>query len=190
MLRRRSVPGVLAAALLASCRSPEPALYTILPVSGATRRGGPAAVAVREVSLARYLDRQQIVRSAESYRLEVSGNDWWGEPLDAMLTRVLVENLAQRLPASNVLASGGAVSVPGEAAMVEVNIQRLGLVRPGTLALTAQVSVRRPGPRAREQTRTEAIEVPAEGEEVRAFVAAASQAMGRLSDAVARMLAG
>ena len=98
-------------AALAGCRSPEPVLYTILPQPGTQRRGGPRTVAVREVSLARYLDRLQIVRSANEFRLDVAGNDWWGESLDAMLTRVLVGNLAQRLPASSVVATGGAITV-------------------------------------------------------------------------------
>ena len=29
--------------------------------------------------------------SSENYRLDVMSNDWWGEPLGAMLSRVLTE---------------------------------------------------------------------------------------------------
>jgi uncharacterized lipoprotein YmbA len=42
------------------------------------------------------------VRSSEDFRLDVSGNDWWGEPLDAMMGRVLTQELTQRLPGSTV----------------------------------------------------------------------------------------
>ncbi len=82
MFRRRDAAPLAAFALLTACRSTEPVLYTLLPVPGTPRRGGPRSVAVREVSLARYLDRVQIVRSAAEYRLAVSGNDWWGESLE------------------------------------------------------------------------------------------------------------
>ena len=189
---------LLLGALLApaACRSPEPALYTILPVAGEVRRGGPRSVTVREVGLARYMDRQQIVRSSESYRLEVSGNDWWGEPLEAMLTRVLVENLSQRLPQSGIVASTGAITGPADVT-VEVNVQRLGLTAPQVLTLTAQVAVnwreaRRQGSPARPgrdaTARTESFAVPVEGTEIRGFVQAASAGMGRLSDTVAGLL--
>jgi uncharacterized lipoprotein YmbA len=193
-LRRRGAlgaGGLAALALLAACRSPEPVLYTILPSPGEPRRGGALrAVMVREVSLARYLDRLPIVRSAEEYRLDVSSNDWWGEPLEGMLTRVLVENLAQRLPGTGVYAGGGAISSPADAT-VEVNVQRLGMTAPATLTLTAQVAVGYRDPRRRGVTRTESLTAPvAEGGDTRAFVAAASAAVGRLSDAIAALLAG
>ncbi|WP_270937684.1 PqiC family protein [Falsiroseomonas oryzae] len=189
MVPRREVlalSGALAA--LAGCRSPEPNLYTILPVPGAPRRGGPRTVSVREVSLARYLDRVQIVRSAAEYRLDVAGNDWWGEALDAMLTRVLVENLAQRLPGSSVVASGGAITVQPDA-VVEVNLQRLGLAAPGTLVLTAQVAIGHREARRRDVARTESLTAPVSGPDTAAFVAAASAALGQLADAVAGLLA-
>ena len=187
-VHRRHAAPFAALALLAACRSPEPALYTLQPVPGTPRRGGPRNVAVREVSLARYLDRVQIVRSVAEYRLSVSGNDWWGENLDTMMTRLLVENLAQRLPNSNVFATGGAISVTPEAT-VEVNLQRLGQTAPDTLALTAQAAVTLREPRRREVARTEALTAPIAGNETPAFVAAASAAAGQLADAIAAMLA-
>jgi uncharacterized lipoprotein YmbA len=186
-LRRRGALGALA--LLAACRSADPVLYTILPSPGEQRSGGPRAVLVREVSLARYLDRLPIVRSAEGYLLDVAGNDWWGEPLDGMITRVLVENLSQRLPGSGVYAGGGAISTPTDAA-VEVNLQRLGMTAPATLTLTAQIAVGHRDPRRRSVTRTESLTTTVGGGDTRAFVAAASAAVGRLSDAIAALLTG
>lgn len=187
-IRRRDAASLTALGLLAACRSTEPLLYSLLPAPGTQRRGGPRNVAVRAVSLARYLDRVQIVRSVDDYRLSVSGNDWWGESLDSMMTRVLVENLAQRLPNSNVFATGGAISVTPEAT-VEVNLQRLGQTDPRTLVMTAQLAVTLREPRRREVTRTETLTTPVIGEEVSAFVAAASVAAGQLADSVAAILA-
>lgn len=187
--RRRDAGALGALALLAACRSAEPVLYAMQPVPGTPRRGAPRNIGVRDVSLARYLDRVQIVRSVSDYRLTVSGNDWWGENLDTMMTRVLVENLAQRLPASNVFATGGAISVTPEA-LVEVNLQRLGQSSPDSMVMTAQIAVTLREPRRREVTRTETVTVPLQGTDTPAFVAAASQAAGRLADAAAGLLAG
>jgi uncharacterized lipoprotein YmbA len=187
-MRRRAI---LLAGLspLAACRSPEPALYAIQPVPGTPRRGAARAVGVREVSLARYLDRVQIVRATNDFRLDVAGNDWWGEALDAMLTRVLVENLASRLQGSNVFATGGAITTVPDAT-VEVNVQRLGLTAPTALALTAQIAVAQRNAPRRDVTRTEAVSVPVGGTDTPAFVAAASTAVGRLADTIAAALAG
>ncbi|MBW6398182.1 PqiC family protein [Roseomonas sp. HJA6] len=186
--RRRDAASLGALALLAACRSTEPVLYTLQPVPGTQRRGGPRNIGVRDVSLARYLDRVQIVRSVDDYRLSVSGNDWWGENLDTMMTRVLVENLAQRLSASNVFSTGGAISVTPEA-LVEVNLQRLVQTGPDSLVMTAQIAVTLREPRRREIARTETVTAPVGGADMPAFVAAASQAAGRLADATAALLA-
>ncbi len=95
--RRWAVIGKLSAiglvAALGACSSPEPQLYTIGIVPGTRRTGGPKVIQLRQIGLARYLERAPIVRSSESYRLDVRANDWWGEPLAPMLSRVLIEEL-------------------------------------------------------------------------------------------------
>ena len=107
-----------------ACSSPDPNLYTIAPISAATQTGAPKVIALRQIGLARYLERSQIVRSSENYRLDVMSNDWWGEPLGSMLARVLVDELSQRLPQSTVYAETGAVSVSPDAT-IELNVSRL-----------------------------------------------------------------
>src|SRR6202011_6140575 len=133
------VPRLVASGLavaLAACSSPTPVLYTIAPVSGAVQSGGPKVVALQQISLARYLERSQIVRSSENYRLDVMSNDWWGEPLGSMLARVLVEELSQRLPRSTVYAENGAVSLSPDAT-IELNVSRLDQNGAGSLVLQA-----------------------------------------------------
>src|SRR6059058_3138553 len=71
---------------------------------------GPSVVQLREIGLARYLDRREIVRSSDGNRLELARNDWWGEPLGGLLARVLVVGLSQRLPQSNIYSEGSAIS--------------------------------------------------------------------------------
>src|SRR5580692_10911569 len=124
MRRLARLVGLGLLATLVACSSPSPNLYTIAPTTAATRPGGPKVIALRQIGLARYLERSQIVRSSENYRLDVMSNDWWGEPLGSMLARVLVEELGQRLPQSTVIGESGAVTAPPDAT-VELNVQRL-----------------------------------------------------------------
>jgi uncharacterized protein len=180
---------VAAAALLAAqvaCSSPNPDLYTIAPVTGATVAGAPKAIELRQIGLARYLERSQIVRSSENYRLDVMANDWWGEPLGAMLARVLVEELSQRLPQSTVYAETGAVSVSPDAT-VELNVSRLDENTAGTLVLQAQAAVVKG--RGEPVTRGFRLEIPPSDNRVGGEVAAVSVAVGQLADGLAAMLA-
>jgi len=110
--------------VLSACSSPNPALYTIRPVPGVVQTGPRRVIVLREVGVARYLDRSQIVRSGEDYKLVVSSNDWWGEPLAGMITRVLVDELSQRLPDATVTSETSVVSTSPDATL-EVDIHRL-----------------------------------------------------------------
>ena len=175
-------------ATLAACSSPNPVLYTIAPVSGTLQSGGPKVVAVQQISTARYLERSEIVRSSENYRLDVMSNDWWGEPLSAMLARVLIEELGQRLPQSTVIGESGAVSASPDAT-VELNVQRLDEDAAGNLILQAQASVSfkgRPGTVLRNFRFV--VTPPAAG--IEGEVTAISTAVGQLADGLASMLVG
>jgi uncharacterized protein len=180
--------GMLPALALAltACSSPEPALYTIATAPGAVQMDAPKVVLVRQIAVAHYLERSQIVRSSENYRLDVMSNDWWGEPLPAMLNRVLIEELGQRLPQSTVIADNGAVSARPDAT-VEVNIQRLDEDAAGNLILQAQAGVRATG-QTQPLLRSFRFSVPPPAPGVPGEVAAISVAVGRLADGVAPML--
>jgi len=167
----------LAPLLLASCTSPSPALYTLEVPPGPERRGGPRVIELRGIGLARYLERSQIVRSSENYRLDVLPNDWWGEPLDAMIGRTLTRALTQRLPGSTVYLENGAISTEPDAT-VQVNVQRLDQDASGAVRLIAQFAA---GHRAHEVT----LQVPTSGSTTPALVAAMSEAIGQLADRIA-----
>ena len=169
--------------LLASCSSPNPSLYTLEAPPGPTRRGAPRAIEIRNIGLARYLERSQIVRSSEDFRVDVLPNDWWGEPLDAMIGRVLARALTQRLPGSSVYVESGAISTVADAT-VQVNVQRMDLDRTGSVLLIAQFAVVRTGG----ETRSVMLPVPPRGAGVPALVAAMSEAVGQLADQIAAVL--
>jgi uncharacterized lipoprotein YmbA len=146
-------------------------------------------ILLQQVGLARYLERSQIVRSSENYRLDVMENDWWGEPLGAMLSRVLVAELRQRLPQSTVISGSGAVSAPPDAT-IALNIQRLDEDASGQLVLHAQASVSFRG-RGKPSLQEFRYTVPPSVSGVAGEVAAISTAVGQLAEGLAGMaLAG
>jgi uncharacterized lipoprotein YmbA len=170
--------------LLASCASPNPSLYTLDPPPGPTRRSAPRVIELRGIGLARYLERSQIVRSSENFRVDILSNDWWAEPLDAMIGRVLARALAQRLPGSTVYLENGAISADPDATL-QVNVQRLDQDRQGMVRLVAQFAVVRKA----SDTRGVTIEVPVRGAATSDLVAAMSEAIGQLADRMAAALA-
>jgi uncharacterized lipoprotein YmbA len=170
--------------LLASCASPSPKLYTLEVPPGPVRRSASRVIELRSIGLARYLERSQIVRSSENFRLDVLPNDWWGEPLDAMIGRTLARALTQRLPGSTVYVENGAISAePG--ATVQVNMQRLDQDASGAVRLVAQFAIVRRG----SDTRGVTFEVPTRGPATADLVAAMSEAVGQFADAIAAALA-
>ena len=183
-LSRRSALFALAA-LPSACASPNPSLYVLAVVPGPTRAGAPHTISIRPVALAHYLERSQIVRSSDGYRIETLPNDWWGEPLDAMLGRVLVEELSQRLPDSTAYADNGAISARADVA-VEINLQRMDLDGQGAVKLAAQVAT--DGKSA--SVRSLVFSVSPDGPGTQSLVAAMSIATGQLADAIATILAG
>src|SRR5437868_8799158 len=115
LLGRRRFTGLalpLAAplALDACSASPNPNYYSVAVRPGPTFPAGPKIVLLRDIGLASYLDRKEVVRSSEDYKLGVMSNDWWGESLGSLLGRVLVVELSQRLPNSTIYSESGAIT--------------------------------------------------------------------------------
>jgi uncharacterized protein len=186
----RGCRAVIAIGLLtavAACSSPNPVLYTIAPVPGAQQATSPKVVVLQQIGLERYLERLQIVRSSEDYKLDVMPNDWWGEPLGAMLSRVLVDELQQRLPQSVVISEVGAVSAPADAT-VTLNIQRMDKDASGNLILSAQAGIIFKGRAAAPVLRSFRFSVTPPSSGIPGEVAAISTAVGQLADGLAAML--
>ena len=174
------------AATLAACSSPSPVLYTIAPVQGPVQTAAPKVIALQQIGTARYLERSEIVRSSENYRLDVMSNDWWGEPLAAMLGRILIEELSQRLPQSTVFTESGAVTASPDAT-IELNFQRLDEDASGNVILMAQASVAFKG-RAGPVLRSFRFVVTPPAPGIQGEVTAISMAVGQLADGLASAL--
>lgn len=171
------------AALPAACSSPNPNLYALAAEPGPARTGAPKVIRLRAPSIPHYLERSQIVRSSEGFRMDVLSNDWWGEPVDSMLGRILADDLNQRLTGSIVYGDSGAISTPPDAT-VEVNLQRFDLDRDGMALLVAQIAVDGP----RHGTRGVRFAVRPADPSTASLVAALSHATAELADAIAGMV--
>jgi len=183
----RALPLLGLPLLAAACgASPDPNYYTIVPRNGPTFPGGPKIVLLKDIGLASYLDRREIVRSSESYKLDIRANDWWGEPLGGLLGRVLAVELSQRLPNSTVYGESGAITADHNV-VVGINIQRLDADRAGALILIAQVAAEFNRPR-RLAARTFNFSKPLATPDTPGLVAAISDAVGELADGVAALL--
>jgi uncharacterized protein len=188
LYRLRLAVALCATLIAASCSSPDPTLYTIAPVPGAELSGAPKVIAVHGVGVAQYLARSPIVQTSGDYRIVLRPGSWWGEPIDAMLGRVLVQDLAQRLPQSTVYASSGALSGSSPDATIELEVQRLDLDRDGQLLLIAQASVSLKN-RESGEVRSFHISQPPPSASVEGQIAATSAALAQVADRIAVMLA-
>ena len=173
---------------LAACSSPDPVLYTIAPVSGSAMAGGPSLILLDRIDIPRYLDRSQIVKSSENYRLDVVANDWWGEPLGPMLRRILRQELTQRLPQSSVISESAVTSASPDAT-IDLDLQRLDEDANGNVILQAQAGISFKGRKA-PVLRSFTVRVPVSAANSGAEVAAISAAVGQLADGLAALLVG
>jgi uncharacterized protein len=186
-LGRRRLAFLALPLFAAACgASPDPNYYTIVARNGPTLTGGPKIVLLKDIGLASYLDRQEIVRSSEGYKLDILANNWWGEPLGGLLGRILAVELSQRLPNSTVYGESGAITADHNAS-VGVNIQRLDADKAGALVLVAQVAIEFNRPR-RMAARTFTFSKPLATPDTAGLVAAISDAVGELADGIAALL--
>ena len=186
-LSRRDLAGLLALLPLAACASAEPGYYRLQTRPGSGRPGAPASVELRQVGLARYLDRSEIVRAGTASQLDIRADTRWAEPLGDMVTRVLTEALAQRLTGTTVLAEQGAISAD-PLAIAEVQVMRFEADKAGAVTLTAQLAVRRTGTGRVAVTRGFARPLPSAGAGTDAVVETMSKALALLADELAEML--
>jgi uncharacterized protein len=176
---------VAAAALLAGCAaSPSPRLFLLAaaPSRAPATADFAGTVALKKVEIPAYLDRPQLVRLSDPYELQLSELDRWGEGTHEMVTRVLASNLGQRLPASQVFADSGTLSVPAQI-VLEVDINRFDAEPSGAVVLAGQWVVRH-GEALRG---IDAATVRVEGTSAApsALVAAMSEALGGFADHIA-----
>ena len=173
---------------LTGCASASPSYYTLAAVPGRVVPTGPLKIELRQLGLAGYLDRPEIVRSTSGFRVDLIPNTRWGEPAGGMIERVLIENLVRRLPEASVVSETGAISTKPDR-VIEVDLQRLDMDAGGDVVLLAQVAVRRDDGGVPADARTDRLVARAASGSTRDLVAAESLLLGELADRLASRVA-
>lgn len=186
---RRRVVAVLALlpALGACSTTPSPKLFTLAPRPSTPNNRFSGTVSVKRVEVAKYLDRPEIIRYSDPYELGMSEYVRWGEGLGDMATRVLVEDLAQRLPRSQTFAASGPLTLSTATITIEVNIDKFEPDPSGAVILSAQWVAHRE--RSGDRIQSEQIRVAAGASDTTAQISAMSDALGQLADRIASSLA-
>ena len=143
-------------------------------------------IEVRSIGIPGYLDQNGIVKTSSAYEFDTYANQLWAEPLAVMLQAVMVQNLAQMLPAATVLVSGGAIDAAPQI-LVEINVQKFDPDGAGSLVLLAQVAIKDGATHALLHAQT--LRLTAQpGLGVTAMVAAMSQVWGQAAEQIAGMV--
>lgn len=173
--------------LLVGCASAELEWYRLTAVPGRPGIARPVSLELRDVWLARYLDRSGIVRAAGGTRLVVEDGRRWAGPLDEMITQVLSRNLEQRLPGSVVTRERGAITVDPEI-LASVEIDRFEIDADGRAVLSARFALRQSrNHRLLKEGRVEESAVPL-NPSTNARVQAQSEVLARLADRMVEAL--
>jgi uncharacterized lipoprotein YmbA len=120
-------------------------------------------------------------------RLEFSGAERWGAPLDDLVASILTQDLGQRLPNARVYKESSAISASPDA-LVEVEIQRFELSANGSVELVAQVAVHWPEAPAQDQIEHYALRRATRNRSTEQLVAQMSGLLAELADSIARSL--
>lgn len=176
-------------AALAACAGPsQPSHYYVLSatVPDVPRNVNGPAVALGPVTLAKYLDRPQIVTRPSPNQLDLAEFDRWGGRLEDNVAQVLAEDIARRLKTARISVfptePNGRTDV--RVAVTISRFERVGSV--GDCVLEARWRIVRAVPADSEPSLgTLTITRHASGPGYAATVAAMSEALGDLSGALA-----
>jgi uncharacterized lipoprotein YmbA len=165
--------------------SPNTTYYTLAAVSGTIRQASLGTIEVRRPGIAGYLDRTEVLAQWDGQRLQLANNSAWGEPITAMIGRVLAEDLSDRLHGSVAISASSDLTVQASA-VVELVIRKFDLGADGYVHLNVLWSLRGAG---QTSTRASALQArPVTPTDTGAIVAAMSGVLGQLADEIANEL--
>jgi uncharacterized lipoprotein YmbA len=169
--------------------SPPSTFYALSAQSGTAERSPVHTLKLRRPAIAGYLDRQVIVKTVVNHRLGLVDTDRWAAPLDEMLGRVLAQDVEQRLAGSVVFTEDGAITADANLTL-EVDVRRFDVGDGGKVNLVAEIAMEKGDAHAPLGTRTIELQQVPQGPTTQALVAAMSDLVGKLADAIAALVQG
>jgi uncharacterized protein len=118
---------------------------------------------------------------AETYQLDVAEFDRWGEPFGDMVTRILVGDLAQRLPKTQVFKADSPTATAAVATL-QIDFSRFDPDPDSTIVLVARWTLTAANGVIEDSNRL-TVKLPSDSDAD--IVAAMSQALGLLADKIA-----
>jgi uncharacterized lipoprotein YmbA len=192
IIRLAAVSLVLVLFVAGCVGSPPTKLYTLSAVSPSASeiqppQSTPAVVALGPVTLPDYIDRPQIVTRENAYQIELAAYEQWAAPLYDMLPRVLVEDVALRLPSDRVV-SFPQVSDASFDYRIAVDVSRFDVDATGQATLAARWQLyAQSTPRAL-LVADDVLQRRTEGEGYSSYVASLSGVLADLSERIAQAL--
>jgi uncharacterized lipoprotein YmbA len=175
----------LAVALFCGCgSSPNTAYYALAAVSGTVRQASLGTIIVRRPGIAGYLDRNEILGQWDGQRLQLANNTAWAEPISAMISRVLADDLNDRLQGTTVFGASSDLSLE-PTTVVELAIRKFDLSSDGYVHLNVLASIRVAG---RSAAHAFSLQARPAATDTGAIVAAMSNLLGQLADELAKVL--
>ena len=181
---------VLLSMLLAGCAVAPPRYYTLAAVppdaaaQAVAATAAPSRIVVGPVNLPDYLDRRPIITRDNAYAIRLANNDYWAAPLQDMVPRVLVADLAARLPNDRF---EGFPELSGDYRIV-VDIDRFDVDASGLATLTARLRIYgKTAPQAL-LVGDATLQQQADASDYQAGTAALSAVLGDLADHLAQAL--
>lgn len=98
---KRFLISLAAGAMLSGCGGQAPTFY-LLSAEGELPSGGGTGIGVGPVTLAEYVDRQNLVIQSGPNKIELAESHLWAGDLDDSVERVIATNLGRRLGTGNV----------------------------------------------------------------------------------------
>jgi uncharacterized lipoprotein YmbA len=193
--RRLAMLGAcLALVLLGACAAARPtSFYTLSPMTEPTEVRRPPnglVIGLGPVSLPSYLDRPDIVTREGETQMRLADLQRWVAPLDALLTRIMAEDLYALLQARDVIPVPQRRDVPLDR-VVEVDVNRFDADQSGEVVLDARWRVYRGDDETLVASgRSIVTEQGAPVPDYDAIVAAMSRAVGRVTGEIATAISG
>ncbi len=188
------VLALAASFLLAACASsPETHFYALsgVPPASAPAKAGAVTryqIAIGPLTLPNSVDRAQLVTQPSAHRVELYENHRWAESLKTEIPRIVAQNLAIRLPDTQVAAYPQYAATHAPDVTVHIDIQRFEAVPGQKTVVEALCTLQRNTSPERFSTFHSVLEETIDGSGFDAVAAAYSRSLGRLSDRIAEAI--